>query len=85
MPSTVLGLIRIHRGVAIIPVHASNILVLDVNPGHQLHALPSAGEEVNGVCVFDGLTNHVICFGWGFFHTLFFYLSAVSEGGLEGE
>ncbi len=51
--------LRIHGGVVVIPADDSNIAVLDVTTGHKLHALPSAGKAVVGVCVFDGLTSDV--------------------------
>jgi outer membrane protein assembly factor BamB len=54
MPDLVQSL-RIHGGVVVVPVDNSNTVVLDVTTGHQLHALPSAGELVMSVCVFDGL------------------------------
>jgi outer membrane protein assembly factor BamB len=41
--------LRIHGGVVIVPVDNSNTVVLDVTTGHQLYALPSAGEYVYGV------------------------------------
>jgi hypothetical protein len=55
MPRRLLTLRR-HGGVIVIPVDGSNIVVLDVVTGHQVHSLPSAGTNVIGVCVFDGLT-----------------------------
>ncbi len=48
--------LSIHGGVVFVPVDNSNTLVLDVTTGHQLHTLPSAGDYVFGICVFDGLT-----------------------------
>ena len=48
--------LRIHGGVVVVPVSGSETLVLDINTGHQLHTLPSAGVYVRGICVFDGLT-----------------------------
>ncbi len=53
--------LRIHGGVVIVPVENSNTVVLDVTTGQQLHTLPSAGEGVSGICVFDGLTK-ITCF-----------------------
>jgi hypothetical protein len=50
--------LRIHGGVVIVPV--DNTVVLDVTTGHQLLALPSAGEKVVGVCAFDGLIIDVL-------------------------
>jgi outer membrane protein assembly factor BamB len=61
--------LRIHGGVVVIPVDNSNTLVLDVTTGQKLHTLPSAGENVRGVCVFDGLTIYVTCFQL-FTHTI---------------
>ena len=46
---------RIHGGVAVVPVDNSNTVVLDITTGHQLHTLPSAGCNMRGICVFDGL------------------------------
>ncbi len=54
--------LRIHGGVVVVPVDNSNTVVLDVTTGHQLHTLPSAGEGVSGICVFDGLTSDVVFF-----------------------
>ncbi len=54
--------LRIHGGVVVVPVDNSNTVVLDVTTGHQLHTLPSAGKNVCGICVFDGLTSDVVCF-----------------------
>ncbi len=62
--------LRIHGGVVVVPVDNSNIFVIDVTTGHQLHTLPSAGEFVCGICVFDGLTSGVVCFV--VFHTVLF-------------
>ena len=53
MPGVVYTL-RIHRGVVVVPVDKRNTAVLDVTTGHQLHTLPSAGEDIYGICVFDG-------------------------------
>ena len=75
MPGNVWTL-RIHGGVVVVPVDNSNTVVLDVTTGHQLHTLPSAGERVHGICVFDGLKNDVICFVD--FLTTGFYLSAAN-------
>ncbi len=52
--------LRIHGGLVVVPVDNSNTLVLDVATGHQLYTLPSAGEGVCGIYVFDGLTSVVI-------------------------
>ncbi len=60
MPGKVWSL-RIHGGVVVIPVDISNTVVLDATTGHQLHTLPSAGLNVLGMCVFDGLTSVLIC------------------------
>ncbi len=83
MPGNVWSL-RIHGGVVVVPVDNSNTVVLDLTTGHQLHTLPSAGERVNGICVFDGLKLNcdVNCFVH--FLTPCCYLSAASEGSLEG-
>ena len=51
---------RIHGGVVVVPVDNSDTVVLDVTTGHQLHTLPSAGNDVYGICLFDGLTSDVI-------------------------
>ncbi len=45
----------IHGSVVVVPVDNSETVVLDLATGHQLHTLPSAGEIIRGVCVFDGL------------------------------
>jgi hypothetical protein len=45
----------IHGGVVVVPVDNSNTEVLDVTTGHIVHILPSAGENIKGICVFDGL------------------------------
>ncbi len=50
----------INGNVVVVPIDNSNNEVLDVTTGHQLHALPSAGENVRGICVFDGLTCEVV-------------------------
>ena len=47
--------------MVVVPVDNSNTVVLDVTTGHQLHTLPSAGDGVHGICVFDGLTIDAIC------------------------
>ncbi len=52
---------RIYEGVVVVPVDNSNILVLDISTGHQVHALPSAGKDVFGICVFDGLSSEYAC------------------------
>ena len=54
--------LRIHGGVVVVPVEKSKTVVLDVTTGHQLHTLPSTGENIRGICVFDGLTSDVIFF-----------------------
>ncbi len=46
----------IHNDVVVVPVNGSETVVLDISNGNQIHALPSAGEYVYGICVFDGLT-----------------------------
>ena len=71
MPGIVWTL-RIHGGVVVVPVDSSNTVVLDVTTGQQLHILPSAGENVRGVCVFDGLTSDVIFFQL-FTHTILLF------------
>ncbi len=68
--------------MVVVPVDASNTVVLDVTTGDQLHTLPSTGKNVVGICVFDGLETGVIFFVA--FLTLCYDLSAVSEGSLEG-
>ena len=80
MPGNVWTL-RIHGGVVVVPVDNSNTVVLDVTTGHQLHTLPSAGEDMRGIRVFDGSFIHVICFVD--FHTVFYNYSAANEGCLE--
>ncbi len=74
----------IHRGVAVVPDGYINTVVLDATTGHQLHALPSAGKGVYGICVFDGLK--LSCDVIFFFHFLTpcYSLSAANEGSLEG-
>ncbi len=59
MPGKVWAL-RIHGGVVVVPVDNSNTVVLNVTTGHQLHNLPSSGQGVRGVCVFDGMTSDVV-------------------------
>ncbi len=81
MPALVCTLC-IHGGVVIVAVNNGNTVVLDVTTGTQLHTLPSAGEYVRGICVFDGLAIDVICFVD--LHTPLFNLSAANEGSLEG-
>ncbi len=54
MPGWVWAL-RIHGGLVVVPADSSNTIVIDVTTGHQLHTLPSAGQGVRGICVFDGL------------------------------
>ncbi len=56
MPDRV-GTLRIHEGVVVVSVDNSHTVVLDVMTGHQLHALPIAGKNVYGLCVFDGLAS----------------------------
>ncbi len=73
--------LRIHGNVVVVPNHNSNIAVLDVTTGQQLHTLPSAGDFVYGVCVFDGLTFDAISFDS--ILTPFYYVSAANEGSLE--
>ncbi len=65
--------LRVHGGVAIVPVSGHDTLVIDVSTGHQVHAMPSAGENVYGLCVFDGLISHLIfpCFCF-FLHRIVF-------------
>jgi hypothetical protein len=58
---------RIQGDVVVVPVDKSNTVVLDVKTGYQLHTLPSAGEHVRGICVFDGLASDMICFVVFFF------------------
>ena len=58
----ILWTLRIHGGVVVVPVDNSNTVVLDVMTGHLLHTLPSAGDYVHGICVFDGLTSEAIFF-----------------------
>jgi hypothetical protein len=62
--------VRIHGSVVVVPVDNSKTVVLDVTTGHQLHALPSAGERVYGICLFDGLTSVVIYFLFDFITVL---------------
>jgi hypothetical protein len=73
--------LRISEGAVVVPVDHSNTLVLDVTTGHQLFTLPSAGEDVHGICVFDGLTSDVSCFIE--FLTPCHSHSAADEGSLE--
>ncbi len=61
LPVHVLTL-RIHGGMVVVPVAQSNTVVLDIFTGHLLHTLPSAGNGVFGICMFDGLTSVVISF-----------------------
>ncbi len=68
--------------MVVVPVDNSNIVVLDVTTGHQLHTLPSAGRGVSGICVFDGLTSDEIFFGY--FLTSCHVFSAAHESSLEG-
>ncbi len=49
--------LRIHWRGAVLTATNCSIVVLDVTNGHQLHSLPSAGENVRGLCVFDGSAN----------------------------
>ncbi len=49
--------LRIHGGVVVVPGDGNNILVLDLMSGALIHTLPSAGLDVRGVFVFDGLTS----------------------------
>ncbi len=71
----------IHGGGVVVPVNNSNTVVLDVTTGHQLYTLPSAGEELIGICVFDGLAGELFCFDC--FLTLCIYLSTANKGSLE--
>ncbi len=66
MSSLILTL-RIHGGVVVVPMSCFKTLVLDATTGQQVHALPSAGKDVRGICVFDGLTSDTICFVRSFF------------------
>jgi hypothetical protein len=54
--------LRIHGGVVVVPIDDRKTVVLDVTTGHQLHTLPSAGKDVQGICVFDGLISYVFWF-----------------------
>jgi outer membrane protein assembly factor BamB len=56
MPGSVWTL-RIHGSVVVVPVDNSDTVVLDATTGRYLHALPSAGKRVRGICVFDGLVS----------------------------
>jgi hypothetical protein len=73
--------LRIHGEVVIVPVEHSNTVVLDVTTGRQLHTLPSAGKDVRGIWVFDGLKSDVNFLGD--FLTLCCYLSAANKDSLE--
>jgi hypothetical protein len=53
--------LRIHGGVVIVPVDNSNTVVFDVTTGSCLYSLPSAGSDVRGICIFDGLSNELNC------------------------
>ena len=75
-------ILRIHRCVVVVPVDGSNTVMLDVTTGHQLHTLPSAGEDVSSICVFDGLISDASCFDY--ILTPWYYFSAANEGSLEG-
>ncbi len=59
MPGNVWAL-RIHGCVVVVSVDKKNILALDVTAGDVLHTLPSAGEHIRGICVFDGMRSHAI-------------------------
>ena len=74
--------LRVHGGVVVVPVDNSNIVVLDVTTGHQLHTLSSGGVRVYGICVFDGLKSDVSSFVD--FLTPWYSLSTANEGSLEG-
>ena len=52
--------LRIHKSLVVVPVDNGETAVLDITTGHQLHTLPSAGSDVRGICVFDGLTSDSI-------------------------
>ena len=80
MPGNVWTL-RIHGGVVVVPVDHSDTLVLEITTGHQLHTLPSAGERVYGICVFEGSTSDVILFVQ-FYHC--YDLSTAHESCVEG-
>ena len=61
LPNNVWSL-RIHAGVVVVPVDFNETVVLDITSGHHIHAMPSVGDDVNGICVFDGLTDRLLPF-----------------------
>ncbi len=71
----------IHGDAVVVPFDNCNTVVLDVTTGHQIHTLPSTGECVSGLCVFDGLIRDVI-FSVDFLTPC--YLSAANEGSIKG-
>ena len=48
--------LRIHGGV-VVAVDFNDVVVLDITSGHHIYAMPPVGDDVNGICVFDGLTD----------------------------
>jgi hypothetical protein len=61
----------IHENVVVVPVDGSETLVLDIASGKQIHTIPSAGEEVFGICVFDGEFSEVYISFYFFDHVAF--------------
>ncbi len=61
----------IHGAVAVVPVDDSSTVVLDLATGHQIHALPAAGEIICGLCVFDGSTNCYAIFFVDFLNVIY--------------
>ena len=72
--------LRIHEDVVVAPVHGSQTVVLDVTTGQQVYTLPSAGFNVVGVCVFEGLTIGYI----RFVHSHRDCFSAANKIGIKG-
>ncbi len=83
MPGIVWTL-HIHGGVVVVPVNNRNTVVFDLTTGHQIHTLPSAGQSVRGICVFDGLIGDLDCFVI-FSHTVFSYAAPLTKIALKVE
>ncbi len=75
--------LRIHEGWVVVPSCNSKTVVLDITTGNLLHTLPSAGDHVSGICVFDGLSNHDILSVVVVLKPCFFH-SVASKNSLEG-
>ncbi len=78
MPGKIQSL-RIHGNVVVAPVYGSMIAVLDLTSGDQIHTLPSAGNDVNGICVFDGLAEDLFCAVTIFFPWFLSFYSTAHE------